>query len=88
MPNQIEKVINAKNLVLGFAAIVTAASVWSIWGGDIFPPEPDPIGDPTQWATEELKRWLRKRDLLPDEGASREALIERVHANMRTPRSA
>ena len=24
--------------------MVTAAAAWSIWGSDIFPPEPDPTG--------------------------------------------
>lgn len=30
--------------VLGFAGLVTAAAAWTIWGGDMFPAEPDPTG--------------------------------------------
>jgi hypothetical protein len=30
--------------VVGFAGIVTAASLWNIFGGDIFPAEKDPTG--------------------------------------------
>ena len=28
----------------GFGAIVTAVAAWSIWGGDMFPAQPDPVG--------------------------------------------
>jgi hypothetical protein len=34
----------AQNLFLGFAGLVTAVSLWSIWGGDMFPAEKDPKG--------------------------------------------
>jgi len=41
-----------------FAGLVTSVAVWAIWGGDLFPPEPDPKGDPETWTREELRRWL------------------------------
>ena len=42
----------------GFAALVTAASAYVIWGSDVFPTESDPKGDPKDWTREELRRWL------------------------------
>ncbi|KAL1965936.1 hypothetical protein VTN77DRAFT_5069 [Rasamsonia byssochlamydoides] len=86
MPTPLDRALHSKNLLLGFAGIVTAVAVWGIWGGDIFPAEGDPQGNPEDWTAEELRRWLRTRGLLPDDGASREDLLERVKANMR-PRS-
>ena len=42
-----------------FSALVTGAVVWSLWGGEqLFPPEPDPTGNPEDWTREELRRWL------------------------------
>ncbi|KAG5288560.1 hypothetical protein I7I50_01866 [Histoplasma capsulatum G186AR] len=83
MPTPLDKALNSKNLFLGFAGIVTAAAVWSIWGGDMFPAEPDPAGNPEDWTTEELRRWLSSRGLLPSSTASRDDLVERVKANLR-----
>ncbi|CRG88017.1 hypothetical protein PISL3812_05042 [Talaromyces islandicus] len=88
MPTPLDKALNSKNLFLGFAGIVTAVSAWSIWGGEMFPAEADPKGDPDEWTTEELKRWLRARGLLPADTMSREELVERVKANLRPTRSA
>ncbi|KAL2215552.1 hypothetical protein M432DRAFT_642584 [Thermoascus aurantiacus ATCC 26904] len=85
MPTPLDRALNSKSLLLGFAGIVTAAAAWGIWGGDMFPAEPDPTGNPENWTTEELKRWLRNRSLLPNEDATRESLLERVKANMRPP---
>ena len=34
----------SQNLFLGFAGLVTAISLWNIWGGDMFPAEKDPKG--------------------------------------------
>ncbi|KAH7062412.1 hypothetical protein B0J12DRAFT_237488 [Macrophomina phaseolina] len=68
-----------------FASIVTAATAWVIWGGDVFPSEPDPTGDPNTWTNTELRRWLRTRNLLPSELATRDELLGRVQANMRPP---
>jgi hypothetical protein len=36
--------VDVQNLFLGFAGIVTAVSMWNIWGGDMFPAEKDPKG--------------------------------------------
>ncbi|KAL2119326.1 hypothetical protein VTJ04DRAFT_6286 [Mycothermus thermophilus] len=79
MPTPLDRAMRSKNLFLGVAA-------WAIWGGDLFPPEPDPKGDPETWTREELRRWLAARNLFPDDGATREQLLERVKANMRIPR--
>ncbi|PGH30551.1 STE24 endopeptidase [[Emmonsia] crescens] len=87
MPTPLDKALNSKNLFLGFAGLVTAAAVWSIWGGDMFPAESDPTGNPDNWTIEELRRWLSLRGLLPSSTASREDLIERVKANLRHPPS-
>ncbi|KLJ07006.1 STE24 endopeptidase [Blastomyces silverae] len=86
MPTPLDKALNSKNLFLGFAGLVTAAAAWTIWGGDMFPAEPDPTGNPENWSIEELRRWLSSRGLLPSSAASREDLIERVKANLRHPR--
>lgn len=41
-----------------FTGLVTGVAVWAIWGGDLFPAEADPKGDPETWTREELRRWL------------------------------
>lgn len=41
-----------------FSALVTGAVAWSLWGGEIFPSEPDPTGNPEEWTREEMRRWL------------------------------
>ncbi|KAK2789915.1 hypothetical protein FQN53_000968 [Emmonsiellopsis sp. PD_33] len=85
MPTPLDKALNSKNLFLGFAGIVTAAAAFSIWGGDMFPAQQDPTGNPENWTIDELRRWLNARGLLPSQNASREDLIERVKANLRPP---
>lgn len=32
------------DIMIAFAGIVTAVSAWSIWGGELFPGEKDPVG--------------------------------------------
>ncbi|CAL5873753.1 uncharacterized protein PFLUO_LOCUS8035 [Penicillium psychrofluorescens] len=86
MPTPLDRALNSKNLFLGFAGMVTAVAAYSIWGGDMFPNEPDPTGNPESWTAEEMKRWLRVRGLLPNEKAMREELLERIKANLRVPR--
>jgi len=44
--------------ILAFAGLVTATAAWAIWGGDLFPADPDPRGEPETWTLEELRRWL------------------------------
>ncbi|KAF6232020.1 hypothetical protein HO173_009857 [Letharia columbiana] len=88
MPTPLDRAMQSRNAFFAFAGIVTAVSAWSIWGGEMFPGEKDPVGDPSKWADSELKRWLEVRGLLPDKKATREDLLERVKANMRPqPRS-
>ncbi|KAL4913465.1 hypothetical protein BDW62DRAFT_165766 [Aspergillus aurantiobrunneus] len=65
--------------------MVTAAAAWAIWGNDMFPAEADPKGDPENWTLEEMSRWLRARNLMPDKKATREELRERIRANLRQP---
>ncbi|GFN12947.1 Ish1 domain-containing protein [Aspergillus tubingensis] len=86
MPTPLDRALNSKNLFLGFAGMVTAAAAWAIWGGDMFPAEADPTGDPENWTADEMRTWLRVRGLLPSESASRDELLERIKANMRVPR--
>ncbi|KAK5729784.1 hypothetical protein LTR17_011650 [Elasticomyces elasticus] len=102
MPTPIDKAMNSKNLFLGFAGLITAVSVWSIWGGDMFPQAADPKGEPETWSEDEMKRWLNsvrrniddfqiatdiaQRNLMAGSTATREELLARVKANMRAPR--
>ncbi|KAI0472111.1 hypothetical protein GGR56DRAFT_677954 [Xylariaceae sp. FL0804] len=60
-----------------FSGLVTAAVVWSFWGGEIFPTQADPTGNPEDWTREEMRRWLAAKS------DSREQLLERVKANLR-----
>jgi hypothetical protein len=43
---------------VAFGGLITAVGVWTIWGGNMFPSEPDPTGDPETWTREEMRRWL------------------------------
>ncbi|KAF7509677.1 hypothetical protein GJ744_007548 [Endocarpon pusillum] len=83
MPTPLDRAMQSRNLFLGFAGIVTAVSMWGIWGGDMFPAEKDPKGDPDTWTESELRRWLEARGLLPSGKASKDDLLERVKANMK-----
>ncbi|CAG9944449.1 unnamed protein product [Clonostachys rosea f. rosea IK726] len=87
MPTPLDNMMRSKNMVLAFGGAVAAAAVWSIWGGDIFPAEPDPKGNPEEWTREEMRRWLGARNLFPGANDTREELLARVLANMRIPRS-
>ncbi|KAH7318228.1 hypothetical protein B0I35DRAFT_478754 [Stachybotrys elegans] len=86
MPTPLDNTMKSKNLVLAFGGVVAAAAAWSIWGGDMFPREADPTGDPNGWTIEEMRRWLNARYLFPQDSATREQLLERIQANMRHPR--
>ncbi|KAJ4533697.1 hypothetical protein HRR77_008449 [Exophiala dermatitidis] len=59
MPTPLDKALQSRHLFFGFAGIVTLASLWSIWGGDMLPAEKDPTGDPDYWTETELRRWLK-----------------------------
>ncbi|KAK4103959.1 hypothetical protein N658DRAFT_493437 [Parathielavia hyrcaniae] len=78
--------MRSKGTFLAFAGLVTGVAAWAIWGGDMFPAESDPKGDPETWSKEELRRWLAARNLHPQSSDSREQLLERVQANMRISR--
>lgn len=43
---------------IAFGGVVVAAAAWSIFGGDLFPAQEDPKGDPETWTREEMRRWL------------------------------
>ncbi|KAG6003019.1 hypothetical protein E4U21_002454 [Claviceps maximensis] len=86
MATALDKAMRSKNLVLAFGGAVVAAAVWTIWGTEMFPPQPDPQGDPETWTREEMRRWLAARNLFPQEGDSRDQLLERITANMRRTR--
>lgn len=54
---------------------MVAAAAWSIFGGDLFPAQEDPKGDPETWTREEMRRWLhavscasasREKGIYPD----------------------
>ncbi|KLU84835.1 hypothetical protein MAPG_03870 [Magnaporthiopsis poae ATCC 64411] len=87
MPTPLDNAMKSKNAVLAFTGLVAGAAIWAIWGGDMFPAEPDPTGDPNNWTREELRRWLAARNLHPQSSDTREQLLERVQANMRIPRT-
>ncbi|KAK4067043.1 uncharacterized protein Triagg1_8043 [Trichoderma aggressivum f. europaeum] len=55
--------MKSKNVLLeakkkAFGGVVVAAAAWSIFGGDLFPAQEDPKGDPETWTREEMRRWL------------------------------
>ncbi|KAI6080744.1 hypothetical protein F4821DRAFT_250914 [Hypoxylon rubiginosum] len=83
MPTLLDNAMKSKNAVLAFSGLVTAALAWSMWGGNVFPSDADPKGDPQEWTREELRRWLAARNLHPQHKDTREQLLERVKANMR-----
>ncbi|KAI0490881.1 hypothetical protein F4859DRAFT_459561 [Xylaria cf. heliscus] len=83
MPTPLDNAMKSKNAVLAFSGLVTAAVAWSFWGGDLFPAQADPTGNPETWTREELRRWLAARNLHPGANDTQEQLLERVKANMR-----
>ncbi|EHA57083.1 hypothetical protein MGG_16223 [Pyricularia oryzae 70-15] len=87
MPTPLDNAMKSKNAILAFTGLVTGAAVWAIWGGDMFPKESDPKGDPDTWTHEEMRRWLAARNLHPKGTDTREQLLERIKANMRIPRA-
>ncbi|KAF2169048.1 hypothetical protein M409DRAFT_21057 [Zasmidium cellare ATCC 36951] len=86
MPTPLDRALNSKNLFFGFAGLISAATIWSIWGQDMFPKEEDPKGEPETWTEEQMKRWLTSRNLMAGNTATREELLARVKANLRAPR--
>ncbi|KAK3378415.1 hypothetical protein B0H63DRAFT_479841 [Podospora didyma] len=86
MPTPLDNALKSRNAFLAFTGLVTGVALWAIWGGDMFPAEGDPKGDPESWSKEEMRRWLALRNLHPAETDSRQELLERIRANMRIPR--
>ncbi|KAI9724487.1 MAG: hypothetical protein M1812_000555 [Candelaria pacifica] len=58
MPTPLDRAMQSRGSFLAFTGIVTAVAAWTIWGGDMFPAEKDPTGDPENWTISELRRWL------------------------------
>lgn len=78
----LDNMMKSKNMLLAFSGMVTAVGVWAVCGGNIFPSESDPTGDPAMWTIEELQRWLRKRNLDFNNNASKEEMVEWVQTLM------
>ncbi|KAF2209900.1 hypothetical protein CERZMDRAFT_99958 [Cercospora zeae-maydis SCOH1-5] len=77
MPTALDKALNSKNLFVGFTALVTAATAWSIWGQDLFPSS-SPSGNPETWTEGELRSWLESRNLPTLSTETREDMLARV----------
>ncbi|ROV92707.1 hypothetical protein VSDG_06601 [Cytospora chrysosperma] len=82
----LDNAMKSKNMFLAFGGLITAVGVWTIWGGNMFPSEPDPTGDPETWTREEMRRWLAARNLYPQDSDTEEQLLERIKINLRVPR--
>lgn len=80
----LDKMTQSRNLFLGFAGLVTAASLYNFWSGDVFPQEADPKGDPSTWTETELRRWLKARNIEVESSGkmTREQMVERVKVNL------
>ncbi|GAO50634.1 hypothetical protein G7K_4758-t2 [Saitoella complicata NRRL Y-17804] len=64
-----------------FAGLIVLATTASIFGGTGLSSEPlhrEPVGEPEDWSTDELKKWLKERKLRFEKNATREQLIEMV----------
>ncbi|ENH68829.1 hypothetical protein FOC1_g10014619 [Fusarium oxysporum f. sp. cubense race 1] len=60
MSTRLDNFMKSKNVVL---CVVSMAAAYTIWGNDgqgVFPPQPDPTGDPKTWTKEECQLWLNK----------------------------
>ncbi|KAL9528476.1 hypothetical protein SMMN14_07598 [Sphaerulina musiva] len=86
MSTPIDKALNSKNLFISFAALITAATAWSVWGQDMFPAassdskseSANTTTQPETWSEAELRKWLKKRNLPIYDTESREDLLKRV----------
>ncbi|EPQ67045.1 BgtA-21123, partial [Blumeria graminis f. sp. tritici] len=72
------------NGILAFGSIITAAAAWTIIFQDLFPRGADPEGNPNDWSRDELRRWLKKRNLGFSNKDSNEKLLEKVNASFKT----
>ncbi|KAM3504489.1 hypothetical protein MY10362_003537 [Beauveria mimosiformis] len=83
MPTLLDNTLKSKNMVLAFGGVVAAATAWML-AGDLFPADPDPKGDPETWTREQMRRWLEARNLFPQPSDTREQLLARIQANLKT----
>lgn len=66
MPTPLDRALQSRNALLGFAGFVTAAAAWTMWGSEsMFPKEQDPTGPPEEWGVEQLRVWLRNVSFFP-----------------------
>lgn len=61
---------------------MAAAAVYTIWGGEMFPSEPDPKGNPEGWTQEELRRWLAAVSQPASEGGGHDFLLTICQRNL------
>ncbi|KAH6611411.1 hypothetical protein Trco_001431 [Trichoderma cornu-damae] len=85
MPTPLDNAMKSKGTLHFLTAALESTPRWSIFGGDMFPAQEDPKGDPETWTREEMRRWLAARNLFPHKSDTREQLLARVLANMRHP---
>lgn len=64
MPTPLDRALQSRNLFFGFAGLVALASMASMFGGEMFPAEKDPTGEPETWTDDEIRRWLKSVSLL------------------------
>lgn len=64
MPTPVDRALQSRNLFFGFAGLVALASLSSIFGGEMFPAQKDPTGDPETWTDDDLRRWLKNVSLV------------------------
>ncbi|KAF8245338.1 hypothetical protein K440DRAFT_408293 [Wilcoxina mikolae CBS 423.85] len=87
-PTALDRLITSKNLFFAFAGIIVGVSAWVIMRDEpLFSSTNDPYGDPSEWTVLELRGWLQARNLEFSETETRADLVERVKANIATPRT-
>ncbi|PSK55197.1 hypothetical protein B9Z65_2586 [Elsinoe australis] len=88
-PTQLDRTMQSRNVFIGFAGLVTAVSVWMIWGqGDMFPkkkPAKEPTGEPTTWSEDELRKYLTERNLAVGKNPTHQELVAMVIAKKEAP---
>ncbi|CZT18446.1 uncharacterized protein RCC_04291 [Ramularia collo-cygni] len=86
MPTPLDRALNSKNMVLGFAALISGVAMYSIWGQDMFPREQDPAGEPETWTADQQRKFLESRGLATGPTTTSAELIAMVRANLNAPR--
>ncbi|SMR57473.1 unnamed protein product [Zymoseptoria tritici ST99CH_3D1] len=86
MPTPLDNALHSKNLFLGFAALVTGVTAWSIWGQDMFPAQEEkPTGAPETWTKGQLKQWLSSRGVVVEESSTKDQLVAIVKTILDNP---